>query len=208
MIRQLLYAIGMTGVLWAGCEIHIANSENIDGRYTLVLEHDKGCEILMDHNTSHISLLAKPYEQNATVQSPPEGKEGDKILALAKSKLGDPYAPAKAGPESFDCSGFVYYVFTHNGYTIPRTSLQQSKAGEKLSREQIRPGDILAFDTHERGHVNHTGIYLGEGKFIHASSGKVYSVTISELDKGFYKEKFRWGVRISPKHHTKKGNKQ
>jgi len=204
----MLLFLGAIGMVWAGCEIHIAHSEHDDGRYTLVLEHDKGCEILMDHNASHILLVAKPYERNETVQTPPEGKESDKILALAKSKLGDPYAPAKAGPKSFDCSGFVYYVFTHNGYTIPRTSLQQSKAGEKLSREQIRPGDILAFDTHERGHVNHTGIYLGEGKFIHASSGKAYSVTISELDKGFYKEKFRWGVRISPKHYTKKGNKQ
>jgi len=77
----------------------------------------------------------------------------------------------------------------------PRTSRTQSESGEKIDRGSLKPGDILFFDTHERGHVNHSGIYLGEGKFIHSSSGKAYGVTISNLDTGFYKDKFRWGVR-------------
>ena len=102
---------------------------------------------------------------------------------------------AKAGPDHFDCSGFVYYVFTRNGIKIPRTSLTQSQSGEKIKREELKRGDMVFFDTHVRKHVNHSGIYLGEGKFIHSSSGKAYGVTISDIDKGFYKDKFRWGVR-------------
>jgi len=86
-------------------------------------------------------------------------------------------------------------VFAQNGIDLPRTALAQSKSGEKISRASLQPGDILFFDTAHRGHVNHSGIYLGEGKFIHASSGKAYGVTISDLDQGFYKEKFLWGVR-------------
>jgi len=73
--------------------------------------------------------------------------------------------------------------------------LTQSETGEKLTRDQIQKGDILFFDTHARGHINHSGIYLGDGKFIHSSSGKAYAVTISTFDKGFYLDKFRWGIR-------------
>jgi cell wall-associated NlpC family hydrolase len=155
----------------------------------------------MDHNTSHISLVSKMAEVQTTVDKTEGTRQTEsndrveKIIALAKSKIGNSYEPAKAGPEHFDCSGFVYYVFKENGIKIPRTSLLQSQSGTKLSRKEIKRGDILSFDTHNRKHINHSGIYLGEGKFIHSSSGKAYGVTISELDKGFYKEKFRWGVR-------------
>lgn len=119
----------------------------------------------------------------------------DKLISLAKSKLGSSYEPTKTGPDHFDCSGFVYYVFTNIGISIPRTSIDQSESGKKLTREELEKGDILFFDTYERNHVNHSGIYLGDGKFIHSSSGKAYGVIISDLDKGFYLEKFRWGVR-------------
>jgi cell wall-associated NlpC family hydrolase len=154
----------------------------------------------VDHEGEEISLALKSHtvtpENNAShTARKTRGSKVDKLLALAKSKLGDSYQPAQAGPDHFDCSGFVYYVFKQNGIAIPRSSRPQSESGKKLSREELRPGDILFFDTHHRGHVNHSGIYLGDGRFIHSSSGKAYGVTISELDKGFYKEKFLWGVR-------------
>ena len=185
----------------AQCDLQIQSVENSAGTYTLVLKHDKACEVLMDHNASHISLVSKMAEAQTAIektegtQQTESNDKVEKIIALAKSKMGDSYEPAKAGPDHFDCSGFVYYVFKENGIKIPRTSLQQSQSGVKLSRKEIKRGDILSFDTHDRKHINHSGIYLGEGKFIHSSSGKAYGVTISELDKGFYKDKFRWGVR-------------
>jgi len=122
----------------------------------------------------------------------------DVLIALAKSKIGDGYIYGKTGPDHFDCSGFVYYLFKESGNPIPRTSLEQSKNGDKLTRKALKKGDMIFFDTHERGHVNHSGVYLGDGKFIHASSGKAMAVTISELDKGFYVDKFRWGIRKLP----------
>ena len=120
------------------------------------------------------------------------------ILSVAKSKLGSPYSYGKAGEYSFDCSGFVYYVYKKNGYHIPRTSKAQSQMSQKkiFSKRALKPGDILFFDTSDRGYVNHSGIYLGEMKFIHASSGKAHSVTISRLDRGFYKDRFLWGIRV------------
>ena len=182
------------------CSIQIESVKNNSDTYTLVLKHDKNCEIMMDHNESLISLVSKAYEKQEHVvktenNTTSSGTKVEKLITLAKSKMGDSYEPAKAGPDHFDCSGFVYYVFKNNGIAIPRTSLSQSQSGEKVNRSDLKRGDILSFDTHERKHINHSGIYLGEGKFIHSSSGKAYGVTISELDKGFYKDKFRWGVR-------------
>jgi cell wall-associated NlpC family hydrolase len=119
----------------------------------------------------------------------------DELISLAKSKLGSSYEPTKAGPDNFDCSRFVYYLFTTNGISIPRTSIDQSESGKKLTRDELEKGDMLFFDTYERNHINHSGVYLGDGKFIHSSSGKAYGVIISDLDKGFYLDKFRWGIR-------------
>jgi cell wall-associated NlpC family hydrolase len=182
------------------CSIQIESVKNNSDTYTLVLKHDKNCEIIMDHNESLISLVSKAYEKQEHVSKTENNSTAshtkvEKLIALAESKMGDSYEPAKAGPDHFDCSGFVYYVFKNNGIAIPRTSLLQSQSGEKVNRSDLKRGDILSFDTHNRKHINHSGIYLGKGKFIHSSSGKAYGVTISDLDKGFYKDKFRWGVR-------------
>ena len=127
----------------------------------------------------------------------------NRIIEIAKSKLGLPYSYAKSGPDSFDCSGFVYYVYKRVNKTVPRTSLMQSRAGKKLKREELEIGDIVLFDTMQKGHINHSGIYIGDGKFVHATSGKAYSVTTSNLDSGFYKDKFRWGVRVENKRGKK-----
>lgn len=142
---------------------------------------------------SNLTVETNSTEHNITVVKEPSKVE--KVISLAKSKFGSPYVYANAGPDKFDCSGFVYYVFKSNNIKIPRTSRDQATSGDKLTRDEIKKGDILLFDTGNRGHVNHSGVYLGDGKFIHASSGKAKGVTISSLDKGFYPDKFRWGIR-------------
>jgi len=183
------------------CSIEIESVKQTAEHYTIVLKHRAECEILMEHNVSTVSLVSKPYEkvnQYRDSNGSETVKMTEKIIALAKSKMGNSYEPAKAGPDYFDCSGFVYYVFRKNSINIPRSSLSQSQSGEKVPREKLKRGDMVFFDTHERGHVNHSGIYLGDGKFIHSSSGKAYGVTVSDIDKGFYKDKFRWGVRKLP----------
>lgn len=123
-------------------------------------------------------------------------KSNNFIVKEAQKYLGKPYEYGKIGPDSFDCSGFVYGIFKNLGIAIPRTSLAQSGfSGKKLSQSELKAGDMVFFDTSEKGHVNHSGIYLGENKFIHASSGAVYSVTISDMN-GWYKDKFKWGKHL------------
>ncbi len=197
-IGSLLYA--QTNTLPPECQMHINKIKHDATQFTLTISHDSKCEIMVDHNTSKIVLISKEHTPGISHQvkenSDTEKKtKTDKLISLAKSKLGNSYKPAKAGPDHFDCSGFVYYLFKSNDISIPRTSLNQSKSGKKLTRKELKKGDILFFDTAHRNHVNHSGVYLGDGKFIHSSSGKAYGVTISNLDKGFYLDKFRWGIR-------------
>lgn len=113
------------------------------------------------------------------------------IISLAKQKLGRKYVWGAVGQRgTFDCSGFTSYVYKKNGINIPRTSINQSKFGKFISRRNLKKGDLIFFDTskHRKGYVNHVGIYLGNGKFIHASSAKK-KVTISNLSK-FYAQRY------------------
>lgn len=96
---------------------------------------------------------------------------GLEIVAYAEGFLGTPYVYGGNGPNSFDCSGFVKYVFSHFGYSINRTASTQLSNGTAVSKDQLQPGDIVFFknagDTHAASHV---GIYVGGETFIHASS--------------------------------------
>ncbi len=118
-------------------------------------------------------------------------------LTAAKKQLGKKYVWGATGPYSFDCSGFTKYVCDKNGICIPRTSIKQSKVGKRVTRSQLKAGDLIFFDTsrRRRGYVNHVGIYIGHNKFIHASSAK-RKVVITSLEAPFYKARFKWGSRV------------
>ncbi|SFV58706.1 Invasion associated protein p60 [hydrothermal vent metagenome] len=118
-------------------------------------------------------------------------------LTYAKKQLGKRYVWGAVGPYSFDCSGFTRYVCKANGVCIPRTSIMQSKVGKRVSFENLKAGDLIFFDTSKRhrGYVNHVGIYIGNNKFIHASSAK-RKVVITSLSIPFYRSRFKWGSRV------------
>ncbi len=121
----------------------------------------------------------------------------EQIVAYAKRFLGVPYVWAGNGPDVFDCSGFTKYVYTHFGYNIYRTaSTQLLNDGRAVSRSELRPGDLVFFkNPGETKACSHVGIYIGNGQFIHASSG-AGKVTISDLTKGWYYEKYVGAKRI------------
>jgi cell wall-associated NlpC family hydrolase len=113
------------------------------------------------------------------------------IPTLAKQKLGNRYVWGATGPNTFDCSGFTMFTCKQEGINIPRTSIEQSKAGVAIPKYALKPGDLVFFDTSKtkRGYVNHVGIYIGDNKFIHASSAKK-KVTITSLEAPFYKSRY------------------
>ena len=135
-------------------------------------------------------------QQEPVVHYPQSVSSSNPFVVEAYKHLGKGYKYGATGPKNFDCSGFVYAVHRNLGVAIPRTSLNQSKIeGRKIAKNSLKVGDLVFFDTSLKGHVNHSGIYLGQGKFIHASSGKAFSVTISDIN-AWYKDKFKWGKRI------------
>ncbi len=126
-------------------------------------------------------------------------KKSAKMIKLAKNKLGRRYVWGATGSKNtFDCSGLTTYVCKKNGISIPRRAIQQSKHGKYISRKNLKPGDLVFFDTSKRkkGYVNHVGIYIGNNKFIHASSAKKKVVTTS-LSKNFYSRRYKGARRVS-----------
>jgi cell wall-associated NlpC family hydrolase len=132
-----------------------------------------------------------------------KGSKSDKdkcrrIEKVAKKKLGKRYVWGASGTKNtYDCSSFTKYVYRKNGIAIPRTSIMQSKHGKYVKRKDLKKGDLIFFDTSKRrkGYVNHVGIYLGNNKFIHASSAKK-RVVVSSLSK-FYAQRYKGARRPS-----------
>ena len=113
---------------------------------------------------------------------------GQKVVNYAKKFLGVKYVWGGNTPSGFDCSGFVKYVFTNFGVDLERVACNQAKQGAKVSRDNLQAGDLVFFDTNGgHSYINHVGMYIGDGKFIHAASSRsVRKVTITELNRGFY----------------------
>ena len=126
-------------------------------------------------------------------------KKSMKMIKLAKNKLGRRYVWGAVGQKNtFDCSGLTSYVCKKNGIKIPRRAIEQSKYGKYVSRSNLKPGDLIFFDTSKRrkGYVNHVGIYIGNNKFIHASSAK-HKVIITSLSKNFYSKRYKGARRVT-----------
>ncbi len=121
-----------------------------------------------------------------------------KLTIDAKKKLGKKYVWGASGRgNTYDCSSFCQYVYRKNGISIPRTSIMQSKHGKYVKRKDLKKGDLIFFDTSKKrkGYVNHVGIYLGDNKFIHASSARK-KVVVSNLSK-FYGQRYKGARRPS-----------
>lgn len=111
---------------------------------------------------------------------------GKKVVDLAQSLLGIKYSWGGTTTSGFDCSGFTQYVYKNAlGISIPRVSRDQARAGSAVSLKSAKAGDLLYFDTMGGGRTSHVGIYLGDGKFIHASgsAARPEHVKISKLSE-------------------------
>ena len=120
-------------------------------------------------------------------------------LAIYAVSLADtPYRYGGNSPENgFDCSGFVRYVFQKSlEWRLPRTSLEISRVGEPLEIEQLRPGDLVFFNTQQQPY-SHVGIYVGEDRFVHApKSGK--SIAIVNMRENYWRSRYDGARRITP----------
>ncbi len=126
---------------------------------------------------------------------PPKGDSAvtNIVLARAHKGLGTPYHFGGTTPGGFDCSGFVQWAYKGAGIKLPRTAQEQSLAGYKIrDKSQLRAGDIVAF--RRRGGY-HTGIYIGNGKFIHAPR-RNQTVRVESMDTDYFARNYIGGRRI------------
>ncbi len=119
---------------------------------------------------------------------------GNGMANQALSYRGMPYHRGAASPSrGFDCSGLVYFLLRQRGYNPPRTAAGYRGFGKAVARGQWQPGDLLLFaNTYKRG-ISHIGVYLGNGKFVHAATSGT-GVRVDELAGGYYSAKY-FGAR-------------
>ena len=115
------------------------------------------------------------------------------ILAEADKYRGGPYVFGGTTPSGFDCSGYVKYVFAKQGISLPRLADEQYNVGVEVSRANLKAGDLVFFETYEPG-PSHSGIYIGNGKFISATSSR--GVAVADLDTGYWGERYIGAKRV------------
>lgn len=155
-----------------------------------------------------LTLLDKPLQNKgtkapATTQTAKQSSKksststaattGDQLVAYAKKYLGYPYVYGGESPSGFDCSGFMYYVYGKFGYKLNRGATSQLQNGYKVSKSELRPGDLVFFGSGSR--ASHVGMYIGGGNFIHAENSGT-GVVISSLVEGYYVGRYLTARRI------------
>jgi len=125
------------------------------------------------------------------------GETMNRLIDSALDLVGIRYRRGGSSAESgFDCSGFVGYVFLEQlGLRLPRTSGEISRAGEQVSRSDLKPGDLVFFNTMRRA-FSHVGIYMGDNQFVHAPRpGK--AVRVEDIRESYWAKRYNGARRIT-----------
>jgi len=127
----------------------------------------------------------KDRQRDATLLGPGSmrpglDRSGRHVVEIALKHVGTPYRWGGASPDGFDCSGFVRYVYSRVGVSLPHNAAKQYQYCRSVPRDELQPGDLVFFDR-----LRHNGIYIGNRKFIHArQTGK--RVSVARLDDDWY----------------------
>lgn len=149
--------------------------------------------------------LNDPYQERNPILLPGDASD-DEVVEMADTSdsalekvafnyLSIPYRFGGSSRRGIDCSSFVQQVFRELDVQLPRSAREQFRVGEKVEREQMQKGDLLFFRTYAR-FPSHVGIYLGDGKMIHASS-RSRRVVVTSIDHPYYRKRFIGAKRIS-----------
>jgi cell wall-associated NlpC family hydrolase len=114
---------------------------------------------------------------------------GAQVADRAQQYVGSRYVWGASGPNAFDCTGFVMYVYGQFGISLPHNEAGQLASGTRVGADDLQPGDVVVFaNTYRRG-LSHVGIYVGDGQFVHAADER-HGVTVSNLGDGYWSSRF------------------
>ena len=187
-----------------GDRVNIRNYPGMDGKIIknidttsvkVIGKNDKWYKVITDQQEGWI------YSQYVAIDYPeliPYAKvKGEEIVAYSLQFIGTPYVwggnDLKRG---VDCSGFTQEVYDAFDISLSRVSYMQATDGQTVSRERLKSGDLIFFDTEgiNNGQISHVGIYIGQDKFVHSDSTK--GVMISSLKSNYYQRNYVKGVRV------------
>jgi len=145
-----------------------------------------------------LSACGTTRHDTAMQTTPQYDQEKMNSLAIYAMSLSDtPYQYGGTSRKNgFDCSGFVQFVFKNSaGLQLPRTSAEMSRVGIPLEADQLRPGDLVFFNT-SRSSYSHVGIFIGENRFVHSpKTGK--AISIASMDNDYWRNRYDGARRIS-----------
>jgi len=149
-------------------------------------------------SSSESASASSASQSESRTESSESSEFGDRVASYALQFKGYRYVYGGTSPSGFDCSGLVYYVYKQFGYNVGRTSTAQLRNGyPHISRGNLKPGDIILFERTYTAScpATHSGIYIGNGQFIHAANSRI-GVVVTSLDTAYYSSRFLCGVRI------------
>jgi len=124
-------------------------------------------------------------------------EQGTEVVLRALALLGVPYRWGGTRPESgLDCSGLVQHVFAELGLSVPRHTSELSRVGDRVDRGALRPGDLVFFNTLRRA-FSHVGIYIGNGRFVHAPSSGA-QVRVESMNVRYWRRRYNGARRLLP----------
>jgi cell wall-associated NlpC family hydrolase len=148
-------------------------------------------------------LIAQFTDQLSSAKDKASG-QATGLITQAMDLLGVPYRRGGSTEASgFDCSGFVRYLYENSvGQLLPRRAEEQARSTEVIDRNELKPGDLVFFNTMKRA-FSHVGIYVGDGKFIHAPrTGK--AVKVDDMRSAYWQKRFNGARRVPLDNETNK----
>lgn len=187
----------------SGVKVYEKPDHDAEVLCTLKLSHSLKCvAITPDGRWLRVTASGKyGYVEKSDMSTTRVDDKAEQVIDLAMEQMGKPYVYATRGPNTFDCSGLTLYCFREiAGITLGRSAQLQGYNNNFdmiESPSELKRGDIVCFDTEpdDSDLTDHVGIYLGGGKFIHASSA-AGKVIISDMNSGYYRRVFTWARRL------------
>lgn len=180
--------------------LDILGINSLNGLYKQACDvNGDGMITITDYTLIRLDILGiKPISDNTPALPAITDSRIKAFIDVALSQRGKPYVWGDEGPDSFDCSGYVYYCLNNSGYSVTRTTADKYSKytlWQYVPKDQLQPGDLMFFNSDdEPGVIGHVGIYLGNGYLIHASSD--YGCIIICPLGGWYTDALAFGRRV------------